>query len=245
MAPQPVVSTTFKRLKREWNEEKARKELRQLITERGGRNVSQVSKFGYKDVWGGSQSYRCNPDTPLSKPLIKAMFDQTYVSYNVEMTKGQRKRHRERKSKLEYTKESAKQSEVFKSTEKALQVFKELKPAEIGEGLSSLKNSTGSITFSNISGSNLKGLNQILRAPVVETLSNYIKKHGAIKINLDVDFEVQDLKDKELTLFPTRTRQYEFLTEEDIKGGLVQMVAETKMNFENKDLKRSGLILKK
>jgi hypothetical protein len=161
------------------------------------------------------------------------------------MTKGERQRHRDRQSKLEYTKESAKQYEVFKSTKKALQVFKELKPAAVGEGLSSLKNSTGSITFSNISGSNLKGLNQILRAPVVETLSNYIKKHGAIKINLDVDFEVQDLKDKELTLFPTRTRQYEFLTEEDIKVGLVQMVAETKMNFENKDLKRSGLILKK
>ena len=95
MVPQPVVSTTFKRLKREWNEEKARKELRQLITDRGGRNVSQVSKFGYKDVWVGSQSYRYNPDTPLSKPLLKAMFDQTYVSYNVEMTNGQRKRHRD------------------------------------------------------------------------------------------------------------------------------------------------------
>ncbi len=240
-----MVSTTFRRLKREWNEEKAKKELRELISETGGRNVSRVSKFGYKDVWVGSQRYRYNPDKPLSKPLIKAMFDQTYVSYNVEMTKGQRKRHRDRQSKLEYTKESAKQYEVFKSTKKALQVFKELKPAEIGEGLSSLKNSTGSITFSNISGSSLKGLNQILRAPVVETLRNYIKKHGAIKINLDVDFEVQDLKDKELTLFPTRTRQYEFLTEEDIKVGLVQMVARTKMNFENKDLKRSGLILKK
>ena len=127
-----MVSTTFRRLKREWNEEKARKELRQLITDRGSRNVSQVSKFGYKDVWVGSQSYRYNPDKPLSKPLIKAMFDQTYVSYNVEMTKGQRKRHRDRQSKLEYTKESAKQYEVFKSTKKALQVFKELKPAEIG-----------------------------------------------------------------------------------------------------------------
>ena len=96
MVPQPVVSTTFKRLKREWNEEKAKKELRELIAETGGRNVSRVSKFGYKDVWVGSQSYRYNPEKPLSKPLIKAMFNQTYVSYNVEMTKGERKRHRDR-----------------------------------------------------------------------------------------------------------------------------------------------------
>ena len=63
---------------------------------------------------------------------------------------------------------------------------------------------------------------------------------GRSRANLDVDFEVQDLKDKELTLFPTRTRQYEFLTEEDIKVGLVQMVAETKMNFENKDLREAA-----
>ena len=35
------------------------------------------------------------------------------------------------------------------------------------------------------------------------------------------------------------------LTEEDLKVGLVQMIAETKMDFENKDLKKSGLILNK
>ena len=235
MSPQPVVSTVFKRLKREWNEDKARRALNKLIEDRGGRNVSTTTRGGYHDIWVDSTRYAYHPTKSLSKPLTKAMFNQSYVSYNVEMTKGERKRHRDRQSKLTYNKEDAKQYEVFRSTKKALKVFKELKPAELSEGMSSLKNSTGSITFTNINGRSLKGLNQILRAPVLDILNNYMKTHGSIKLQLDVDFRVKDVKADDESIFATRTRQYEMLTEEDLKVGLVQMIAETKMDFENKD----------
>ena len=101
MTPQPVVSTVFRRLKTEWTQEKAKKALRELISESKNKNVSKTKLAGYYQVWVGSRRYAYNPEKPLSKPLMKAMFDQSYVSYNVEMTKGERKRHRERQSKLE------------------------------------------------------------------------------------------------------------------------------------------------
>ena len=245
MPAQPVVSSTYKRLKKERDEPKARIALTALLSATGGKNVSKSSVYGYKHVWIGSQRFAYNKDKPLSKALIKEMFNQTYVSYDVEMTKGERRRHRERQSKLTYNQDSAKQYEVFRSTKMALQVFKELKPAELTEGLSSLKNSTGSIVFTEINGSGFKGLNQVLRTPVLDIIKKFMKANGAVKASLDVDFMVRDQRNSEDSLFPTRTRQYEFLTEEDVKVGLVQMIAETRIDFENKDLKKSGLILKK
>ena len=240
MSPQPVVSTTFKRLKKDWNEAKAKKALTDLLRDTGGKNVSKSTVGGYNHVWINSTRYAYNPMKPLSKPLIKAMFDQSYVSYNVEMTKGERKKHRDRQANLTYNREDAKQYEVFKSSKKALQVFKELKPAELSEGMSSLKNSTGSIVFTNINGSSLKGLNQILRTPVIESIMGYMKTHGSVKLQLDVIFVVKDVREKEESNFPTRTRQYEVLTEQDLKVSLAKMISETKMDFENKDLEKSG-----
>jgi len=96
MAPQAVVSTVFRRLKSEWTQDKARTALRQLISDNKNKNVSKEKHAGYYQVWVGSRRYAYHPDKPLSKPLVKAMFDQSYVSYNVEMTKGERKKHRER-----------------------------------------------------------------------------------------------------------------------------------------------------
>ena len=107
MTPQPVVSTVFKRQKKEWNEVKARKALRELIEDRGGRNVSRTTRGGYHDIWVDSTRYAYHPEKPLSKPLSKAMFNQCYVSYNVEMTKGERKRHRDRQTKLTYNRDDA------------------------------------------------------------------------------------------------------------------------------------------
>jgi len=182
MAPQPVVSSVFKRLKKEWTQEKARTALRELLDETGGKNVSKSTIGGYRQIWIGSQRYAYHPSKPLSKPLVKAMFNQSYVSYNVEMTKGERKRHRDRQAKLTYNKEAAKQYEVFRSTKKALQVFKEMKPAEVSEGMSSLANRTGHIVLSNLSGSNLKGLNQLLSTPVLDIPNKYMNSHGSIKV---------------------------------------------------------------
>jgi hypothetical protein len=85
-----------------------------------------------------SLRYAYHPTKPLSKPLMKAMFDQSYVSYNVEMTKTERKQHRARQAKMNYTKDMAKQYEVFKSTKKALALFKEMKPSKVEEGQSAL-----------------------------------------------------------------------------------------------------------
>ena len=89
MAPQPVVSTTYKRLKREWDQEKAREALNKLLARTKGRNVK--SKANYYQVWVDSQQFAYHPVKPVSKSLMKALFDQTYVSYNVEMTKVERK----------------------------------------------------------------------------------------------------------------------------------------------------------
>jgi hypothetical protein len=82
---------------------------------------------------------------------------------------------------------------------------------------------------------------------VLKILTDYMKLHTAIKVQLDVEFVVRDIKNEEDTIFPTRTRQYEILTADDdnLKVSLVQMIEETKMSFENKDLKKWGLILKK
>ena len=109
-----------------------------------------------------------------------------------------------------------------------------MRPAELSEGMSSLKNMTGSIIFTNINGSSLKGMNQILRAAVLDIITKYIKTHGSVKLQLDVDFLVKDVKSHDESLFPTRTRQYEMLTEEDLKVGLVQMIAETKWTLKTK-----------
>ena len=101
MSPQQVVSTVFKRLKKEWNEAKARQALRELIQEKRNKNLSKTkNKMGYYQVWVDSESFAYSPDKPLSKPLLKAMFDQSYVSYKVQMNKQERKRHRERQKKI-------------------------------------------------------------------------------------------------------------------------------------------------
>ena len=172
MAPQPVVSTTFKRLKKEWDQEKARKALNELIAKTGGKNISKNTVGGYYQIWVDSQRYAYHPTKPLSKPLMKAMFDQSYVSYNVEMTKTERKQHRVRQAKMKYTKDIAKQYEVFKSTKKALALFKEMKPSKVEEGESALSSKVGSIKLTDINGSGFKGLNQLLRQKVVEMVTN-------------------------------------------------------------------------
>jgi len=206
MSPQPVVSSVFQRFKREWDQTKARKALNELISETGGRNISKSKIGGYHHIWVGSKKFAYHPDKPLSKPLVREMFNQSYVSYDVQMTKAERKRHRDRQNKINYTKDMAKQYEVFKSTKRALQVFKELKPAEVSEGMSALSSMVGSIKFSSINGEGFKGLNQILRQPVLEIITKHMKSHGQLKLQLDVDFKVKGMVDEE-TLFPTRTRQ--------------------------------------
>ena len=106
MSPQPVVSTTFNRLKREWNQEKAREALNKLITNASGRNVSDSRLKGYKKVWVGSTKFAYHPTKPLSKLLVKEMFNQSYVSYDVQMTRGEKKRHRDRQAKIKIHEES-------------------------------------------------------------------------------------------------------------------------------------------
>ena len=78
MSPQPIVSTTYKRLKREWNEAKARQALRELISEKKSKNVSKTTNAkGYYQVWVDSQSYQYSPSKPLGKSLTQTMFKQT------------------------------------------------------------------------------------------------------------------------------------------------------------------------
>ncbi len=75
MAPQPVVSSTYKRLKKAWDEPKAQKALTALLAATGGKNDSKSSVYGYKHVWIGSQRFAYNKDKPLSKTLIKEMLN--------------------------------------------------------------------------------------------------------------------------------------------------------------------------
>jgi hypothetical protein len=242
MAPQPVVSTTFKRLKKEWDQEKARKALNELIAKTGGKNVSKKPIAGYYQIWVDSQRYAYHPSKPLSKPLMKAMFDQSYVSYNVEMTKAERKRHRVRQAKMNYTKDMAKQYEVFKSTKKALALFKEMKPSKVEEGESALSSKVGSIKLTDINGSGFKGLNQLLRQKVVDMVTNYKNTHGQLKLQADVKFRLKDIAGEEATS-DVRSRQYEVLTDNDIKATLVRMISEMTMDVENREVKKSGLKL--
>ena len=95
MTPQPVVSTVLKRLKKEWTEDKARKVPKEFIRKKENNNVRSI-QAGYDHVLADSQTYAHHPDNNLSKPLMKAMFDRIYVSYNVQMTKTETKHHKER-----------------------------------------------------------------------------------------------------------------------------------------------------
>ena len=235
-----IDQESYTTLQKSWDVEKGKIRLLKWIRQRDATIVNKKSKT----VKINDRVFKYDPAKPLSKVLSNAMFKETFVVATKGMTKAQKRTYETGELEVRKTREMY---QKITSLEKIKGAYKKYmdRTTDVAWRGSALKDRVGQLMITNIERAGLKGLEYVFRFK--EAMMEHMKKlTGApgVKIQLDAVFVVEEEtfdKEKVQKDFNTRTRQYEVIDPESVKTVLAQMVEEIKLEFENKELHKSGL----
>ena len=115
--------------------------------------------------------------------------------------------------------------------------------ASITDEQSALKSYANSYSISNINLSGFKGLSYLKYQK--ERLNDYLKKHKSMKVLITVDLIFEHADEEEEVSHTIGSRRYNILNEEDLNNAINNMASDIELLVENKNLKKSGLKVKK
>ena len=146
-------------------------------------------------------------------------------------------------------KPSFKRFEILDKAVKGVRVRKALSRyaiSTIGKrtaNFTALKGYANTCFITNIEKEGFKGLGHIYYQK--SRLKEFLNKHKSMKLLIDVEFVLTSVEEEEEIITTIRSRRYNILNEEDLNKAVNNAGNDIQIILENKQLKKSGLSIKK